>query len=307
MSQAKEPLRGRSVYAVGTGITDPIELLTPVSRHISEALELLQSKSTSPEQREAAILLIIVAFRKCSWLMRRLVVDLEAPRILEQFIEQTYFNCALLQTASQIDRRRIREIAREMPDFPILQSAGSHLRERARLFLRSIDLGGKLPGGRGSTRWTNTVFMRAAGQITEDLYALLKTIPILLNHPDPAYRLDKNQLEPAYQNALDFFKSINFDISGGKITLKNWPCLWNIISTLIVTERSPRELGPHAYNWCHCSWSDFYENDDLRRGITARSHQLSEARVRSHIRDKIKKKIEAQLRITKLRKTRVKR
>jgi hypothetical protein len=193
-------------------IIDPDKLLAVTSRDISQALWFVQSKSTSPEQREAAIHLIRSIFAKCSWIMRRLVVDIETPDILQQFVAETYSNCGLLQNAERIHRKRIKEIAREMPNFPILQSAGSQLRQRARLFLREIDLGG--PGGRGSTRRTNTVFMWAARQITLQLNALLKTIPYLLNHPDAECRLDKDQLEPAYQNALDFFKSINFDISG---------------------------------------------------------------------------------------------
>ena len=274
-----------------------------MSRDISQALWFVQSESTSPEQREAAILLIRSTFAKCSWIMRRLVVDIESPDVLQQFIRESYFNCALLRNADKISRKRIKEIAQEMPEFPILQSAVSQRREKTRLFFREIDLGGKLRRGGGSARWTNTVFMWAAGLITEHLRALLKTIPHLLNHPDPAYRLHEKQLEPACQNALAFFKTINFDISGRQITLKNWPRLWNIVSTLIVTDHSTPAMIYHAELWRLCSWTDFYENDDLRQGIVAGSHRQSEAKLHSHIREKIKKKIEAELNITKLRKS----
>jgi hypothetical protein len=302
VSQAKKPRISNRVAGGGAATLDPATLLAPVSRHISEALWLVESKSTPPEQRDVAILLILSAFRKCSWVMRRFVVDVEMADVLQQFIEQTRFNCALLQNSHKINRKRVKEIAREMPEFPILQSAGSQLREKARLFLRSIDLGGNLPGGRGSTRWTNTVFMWAAKLITQHLQALLKIIPVWLNHPDATCRLDKNQLEPAYKNALNFFESINFDISVHQMTLQNWRRLWNIISTLIVDDRSSPDLSSDADLWRVCSWTDFYENDDLRNGIKATSQRCSEANLRTHIRDKIKKKIEAELGITKLKK-----
>ena len=304
-------IRHRSLAAIkktgsaGTPkIIDPVALPALVTRHISEALRLANLESGPPEQRDAAIRFILFTFLKCSRMMRHLVVDIETPHVLQQLITETYFNCALLQSADKINRKRIKEIAQEMPEFPILQSAGSQLREKARLFLRSIDVGGKLAGGRRSTRWTNTVFMAFAKLITQHLFAILKMIPYSLKHPDAAYRLDKKQLEPAYQHALDFFESIHFDISGQQITVQNWPRLWHIVSTLIVTDRSTPDFSYHAELLHLCSWTDFYENDDLRQGIVARSHRQSEAKLHSHIREKIKKKLEAELGITKLRKAR---
>lgn len=290
-----------AVSASNSKIIAPDKLLAATTRDISQALWLVQSKSTSPEQRDAALLLMRSVFTKCSWIMRRLVVDVEAPEILEQFIRETYLNCALLQTGDKISRKRIKQIAQELPEFPILQSPGSQLREKVRLFLRSIDVSGKLPGGRRSTRWTNTALMWVAKPITEHLLTLMSAIPFLLNHPDASPRLQ--QLGSAHQNALSFFRNINFDISGQGLTLRNWPHLWNIISTLIVTEESAPRGTPEADIFRFCSWTDLYNNEKIREAVGAPSHQRSEAVLRSHIRDKIRKKIEAELGITKLRKS----
>jgi hypothetical protein len=72
VSHPKKPRISKKVSGGGPSTLDPATLLAPVSRHISEALWLVESKSTSLEQRDAAILLILSAFRKCSWIMRRL-------------------------------------------------------------------------------------------------------------------------------------------------------------------------------------------------------------------------------------------
>ncbi len=230
--------------------------------------------------------------------MRRLVADIDSPDLLDELVTQTRFNCSLLQTASKISRRRLEVVAHNMPDFPVLQSASTELREPTRLFLREIKLRANLPGPRGSTRVTASAFGAIAKDIVTHLRALLTLLPALLAHPGPQFALDRTTLEPAALNALTFFERLQFDVRVPKLTLKNWPQLWNIIATLVVTQKPTC-----GYNdWSLCSWCDLYDNPELRMALAARSHTGSEAKIHSHIRDKIKQKIEAELGITKLRK-----
>ncbi len=272
--------------------------MASLGRAVSTALAEALSQEASAVQREASMLLLRDLYRRASRAMRRLATDVSASDALLELVYQTEFNCALFRNGNKIPPKRLREVASVMTDFPVLQSANSDLRESTRLFLRSIGLRERLPGTRGRSRAVQTVFSRIAKEIAAHLHAVMYTVGILLEHPDPAFRLQPQRLSPPLENAVSTFAKVRFQADAVSVSAAVWPRLWNVISTIIVHDPALVEMN----DWSLCSWEDLYADENLRRGITASSHRTSEPVIRSHIRDKIKQKLEAELGVIKGRK-----
>jgi hypothetical protein len=257
------------------------QLLAPATLAISKAVRLAESTARG-ENRGTAEHLIRTLFWKNCRAMRALVrrgggkdaKGNEASEALRELVQQTVYNCALFYNAEAVDRKTLSQIATGMDEFPVLQSASSRLRDITRRHLDAIQLAQNLPTPRGSTRLTSNRFTSVARDILKQLHWLLlflSSVPKVgqdtnLDAPNLFFRTDHpksnsdlasyvngrvSNPDPAIQNAVELFGRPNFQLSN--LDSKEWPAVWNIIRTLIVTDDEVNTLTGPRLEMAFCS------------------------------------------------------
>jgi hypothetical protein len=296
---------------------DDLSRLFLSSTHLlGRAVALVESQSGSEVNRNVAARALVAQFRKCCWAMRRLAVADQSNELLRTLIDETAFSCALLADGKKLHRARVASIASGLTEFPVLQSAGSRLRDSILLFLREIHLADTRFEGRHITkRSLDDPFTAVAAAILDAVEATVNQLPIWLGEQvkdspivDPEFQLRESELSEGQRKALGFFREFHFDISGDRLPLDRWPELWKIISTVFVAKQdaasdaTPSDADPNGTCWYIATWQQIYAMKELRDCITAPSQTGTDADINSHIFDRIKQRVEALFGITRRRK-----